>query len=738
MKSFLKTILLTLISLVLLSGIPARASVGTDSLKLSKDNWLYFGWEEDHPKAVSLMGGALYSRRPVLEKHDDHSWEHSKSPWHKDSEKPIFFMVSVDGSAPFYPDETSPSRRTDIEWTLPDGYLPFPTSKWNFGGVTVSVCHVGRRILDNTVDAVYTSVCIRNEDSKSSHTVSLYVCGQSVSERCFALKKCNISTASGDMVTEPVKLKSGKSVSFEFVSPANGTCSVDQLRAQGDFQSAFSSEKARIETKMAGLTMPVTLPDDRYVDLWKASMCHMWNATVKTPVDYEQRGSGGNVFGFYQYDRVFDHDVPDMVIEYILEGNWEVARQIMDGATYKYLGSGTLTKEQYLDAIPKFLITMAQYLITTGDKAYFDGERIKSIITCAHAVQNMREFTEETKAFGVYGLIYKGHTLDNNKKTYTIVDDFAALHGFASYVYLCSELNLPDEKSWAETQMKDLNDCLNAALRKSFMEGEINWYNACFSFDMDYNLVAGPGNWLGTTFMMPTFPWNAQLKGFDLKGEWFDALDASVEKWQEIIRFYGSPKGSLGAWWGAKFGAAYNAGMAMQLLASEKYRTMIPESIDWLLDQQTAPMIWGESFHKAKYEGDWTRPEVDLETWGLGFIRQAILQMCVSVKSDSDVIIGRGMPDSWIESGKPVKWERVHIAGGKTISLSIRKSGDSIGVIIDGDANDGNYIIDIPYCRGRIADVAVEGGSVISKDYEHGKVTVSGGAGNISIKLVTK
>ena len=40
----------------------------------------------------------------------------------------------------------------------------------------------------------------------------------------------------------------------------------------------------------------------------------------------EMRGSGGNDAGFYQYDRTFSHDVPNMVAQYIREGDFEIAK----------------------------------------------------------------------------------------------------------------------------------------------------------------------------------------------------------------------------------------------------------------------------------------------------------------------------------------------------------------------------------------------------------------------------
>lgn len=707
-----------------------------DSIKTDLQHWTYFGWEEDHPKAISLMGGALYARRPKLANGDNESWNYSKKAWHQDSDKPVFFMLSVDESLPYYPNEQSPLRKKNIKWELAEGYLPFPTSTWVYKDIEVKIMHIGRRLFNNNLNAVFTKVVMTNT-GKRTHKAALQISGKSVSERIGELKKSKLIYEKDLVKLKPVTLKPGKSVFYEFVLPANGEGRMEDIIELGNFNKHFEAEKKRIESIMNTLTMPQSLPDDRYIDLWKSSMLYMWNATVKTPVDYEQRGSGGNVYGYYQYDRTFDHDVPDMVIQYIIEGNWDIAKQIMNGATYERLSSGKLQKEDYLDAIPKYIITHAQYLQFTNDIEYFDCGKVEKLKRCALAIAEMREkqFSEEAKRKGVYGLIRKGHTLDNNHKTYLLVDNFAALHGYTAYKYICNKLDLKDEANWANEQMIDLNDCLNNAIRKSISESGLQWYNACFSFDMDYNLVSGPGNWLGTSFSMPTFPWNAQLKGFDLGGEWLTYLDRSVEKWMEVAKFYGCPDGSFGAWWNAKYGTVYNTGMVMSLLTSDKYRTLIPKSIDWLLDNQSGPLIWGESFHKPRFEGDWTRPEVDLETWGLGFIRQGMIQMCVSVKANSDVIIGRGIPNEWLNSQKKIAWRNVHISGGKKINLSIQKKDAMIEVTIDGDTNNGAFIVDFPICKDNIKDVDIVDGTLVSTDVEKGSVVVSGNTKVIKIML---
>jgi hypothetical protein len=673
-----------------------------DEERFDKIHWLYFGWEEDHPKAISLMGGAVYPRRPKLSKENPKSahWEFSKQPWHKSSSGIVLFLLSVDGSVPFYPDEKDPFRRKTIDWSIADNYLPFPISKWEKDHIEMQIMHFGRRILNDSVNVVYTQVKLTNND-KAAHKATIIVNGDDVNERVFPLGKFGVTKAGAHRMNISASLPAGKSVTYEFVLPANGHADIKDILKEGGFAKQYAATKAVIDRKIDQLTQPISLPYDELIYMWKSSMPNMWNATVKTPLDYEQRGSGGNVQGFYQYDRPFDHDVPDMVIQYIIEGYWDVARQIMNGATFERLSKGKLGREKYNDAIPKFMTTMAQYLQVTGDKSYFSEEVFDKVKSCAHAVRQMRQaqLSPELEEKRAYGLIEKGGTLDNGSE-YLIVDNFAALHGYTAYQYLCDRLGKTDELNWVKSEMEDLNNCLNKALDISMKEANTNWYNSCFSFDYDSVLVSGPGNWFGTTLMMPTFPWNAYLKGFELGGTWKDHFDDSVAKWLEEGAKIGCEDGSFGAWWGSKYGAIYNAGMGLPLLYSEKYRTLAAQSLEWLLDNQSAPYHWAESFNKPHPASDWTLSACDLETWGLGFIRQTMLQLCISIHVDGTIILGRGIPDHWLNSGRAIAWKNVYINNGKKIDFSIRKDGNKVYIQLTGDDADGNIIVDLPAMKG--------------------------------------
>lgn len=707
-----------------------------DENQLEKKHYMYFGWSEMHPKANSLMGGALYPRRPEMIKgeNDPQTWSNSQPAWHKNSMDVVMFLLSVDGGQPYYPDEFAENRKETIKWSLAEDYLPVPTSIWEKDHVEMKIQHFGRRLLHDKADVIYTRIELKNLDDKP-HQLKLLLNGNSVSERAFELSDFKVQKENEHIIFTENKIEAGKTIAYDFVFPANGVAGKEEILHEGGYNWNYQIMKREIDNEMADLTMPVSLPDERFINLWKSSMPYMWNATVKTPTDMQQRADGGNVAGFPQYDKTFNHDIPNMVIQYIMEGNWKLARQIMAGDSYSILSKGVPEGNKYNDAGPKFLTSMAQYLQFTGDTTYFTKELLLTLKKCAHAVNAMRDgqMDESLKGTGPYGILEKGGTLDNHNN-FLLVDNFAALHGFQAYYYMCDQLGILEEKVWAAKTAADLNKCLNDVLDISMKEMGVDWYYAYFPFDVNELSVKGPGNWLGTSLMMSSFPWNAYLKGFNLGGTWKDHFDQSVEKWMSKAKDLGLPDGSFGAWWASPAGSVYNAGMAMPLLYSDKYRTYPVKSIEWLLEEQSVPYNWGESFRMNK-EGDWSRPTIGLETWGLGFIRQAMLQLCVSVNVDGTIILGRGITDEWLNSGKAIAWENVRINNNKKIDCSIQKIGKEINIYINGDTTEGSVLVDIPMCVNNIKSAKSNIGEIVKKDYQHGKVWFSGNTKEISIIL---
>ena len=707
-----------------------------DENQLAKRHYIYFGWREMHPKANSLMGGALYPRRPRMIKGERGAqiWANTQPAWHKNSMDVVMFLLSVDGGKPYYPDEFADDRRKTINWSLAENYLPAPTSVWLKDNVEMKIQHFGRRLLNDKANVIYSRVEVRNLDDRSQK-VKFLLNGTNVSERAFETGGSHMQKENDHLLYAEKVFEGGESVTYDFVFPANGVASREEILNEGGYDWNYRVMKNEIDEKMSDLTMPVSLPDERFVNLWKSSMPYMWNATVLTPTDLQQRADGGNVAGFPQYDHTFNHDIPNMAIQYTMEGNWELARDIMTGDSFKTLSKGRPEGNKYNDAGPKFITAMAQYLQLSGDREFFTEELLSTITSCAHSVSGMRDsqMDESLKGVGAYGLIEKGGTLDN-QDNFLLVDNFAALHGFQAYHYICEQFGMQEEKEWAAKTAADLNQCLNDVLESSMKEMGADWYFAYFAFDINELSIKGPGNWLGTSLMMSSFPWNAWLKGFDHGGTWKDHFDLSVEKWKSKATDLGLPDGSFGAWWAFPAGSVYNAGMAMPLLYSDKYRTYPVKSIEWLLEVQSVPYNWGESFRMFK-EGDWTRPAIGLETWGLGFIRQTMLQLCASVHADGTIILGRGITDEWLNTGKAVAWKNVRINNNRKIDFSIQKTGKEIHVLIKGDKTEGSVLVDIPMCVDNIVSVHSNTGEIVRKDFKKGQVWFSGDTRDISIRL---
>lgn len=668
---------------------------GPDLYQIDKYHWLYFGWENDHPKSWSFMGGTVVPGR----------------------RQRVQFTVEVDGKT-YVPDEFAKNRREMIKWYLADEFMPSPVSEWNAGSIHVKIQHFVNRILDDKATAVFSRVMLTNS-KVSKKTVQLNI--NAGPNEAIPLTK-QPSQSDAHFMHFNLTIPTGKTVSLDFVTKANGEASPQELRNASGFDDNYKQMTTCYNKRINLLTRPVILPNQELVTFYKAAQIVMWGSVVKVENgDYEMRGSGGNPAGYYQYDRTFSHDVPNMVDQFIREGDFEIAKRIMASEYYQRLGREL--EQNYLDAIPKYIIPFALYLQLSGDKKYFTPEVMKNIKETAHRIHEHRDFKVE----GAYnGIMNISHTLDN-PLYYLVVDNFAALHGLAAYKYIAITLGNTEEAEWAEKEMINLNECFNRALDVSMKRREIDWYMSTFDDDSYFWKNGYDGNWIGTTLMMSTFPWDASLKGFNLGGTWKDAFDRSIDNALHLrdISPYKIPQRSWGAWWGNEYGACYNAGMGLQLLYSEKHRTEVINNLEFLMDNQTAPFQWGESFVRGKTENDWTHPATDYETWGLSFDKQALLEACISVSTDGTVIIGRGIPNHWLNEGSVVAWKDVLINDGKKIDFTIEAENNSVTLKIDGDKPDGKIIFNLPKFRENIAQVLADGKSTNSYNNSLGKIELA-------------
>jgi hypothetical protein len=675
--------------------------------------WLYIGWENDHPKSWTFMGGGVAPGLGDL----------------------IQYTVTVDG-ATYTPDEFALDRKSRIKWYLRDGYLPCPISQWMAGTFRVEIQHFANRVLADHLTAVYSRVRVTstglvpkvvrlNVSSRPDIEIPLSgeCTGQSNTDMYF-----DISVNPGDSVTRDF-------VAFAAGSPVEPAV----LKSAGGFDSNYETMAKYWNGRMAGLAEPISLPVAGMVEMYKSIQITTWENMVKNGEDYEIHAAPRNPFNNDNYDQPFSHDAPNYVDQYMREGDFEIAKRMLASKYFKASNSTTwrgreATDPIYEDTLGKYLIPYAEYLRCTGDLAYFTvsvREELKKAVRNIHA---LRSFNDKEH----YGLMKKSQDFENwaDDGDYLLCDNWSALHGLQAYQHICRRLGEMDEAEWAAKEMVDLNDSVNRALSQTSARRHIDYYEGGFDDvtlerygDSDYS-------WVPYSGALSTFPWGAYLKGFDLGGFWKEKFDDSIRHALEVRDRKGIPEGSWGTWWGqVTYGTAYNCSAGLQCLYSDTYRTEVVKNLEFQLENQCAPYNWSEAFEykgRDAWVGMYVPPVSygNLDSWGASFTKQALLQMCASVKIDGTVIIGRGIPDYWLEPGNVVEWANVNVNEGRRISFRIASGRSTIELRIWGDVRNGDVLFNLPAFKGNIA--AANAGTVNS---EEGIVTLSPTTDSVSVTL---
>ncbi len=506
----------------------------------------------------------------------------------------------------------------------------------------------------------------------------------------------------------------------------------EALKSAGSFDDNYARMAVHYKQRIEATTHPVTLPVPGLVNMFKSIQIIVWECMVKSGDDYEIRaGARTPTLSAYSYDRTFSHDVPNYVDEFMREGDYEIAKNILKSSYYKSLNA-TSWDVSYLDTIGKYMLPYAEYLQATGDLAYFTPAVREELRTAARNIHKCRVFDDPSH----YGLMKKGQDFENWEGDYLLCDNWGALHGLQAYKFLCDKWGDQAESSWAANEIKDLNDCLNKALDQTCARRKTEYYLGAFDDATLNTYIDSVYSWVPYSGALSTFPWGAYLKGFELGGTWKDRFDASLQYVLKERDKRGIPPGSWGAWWGqVTYGSTYNASAGVQCLFSEQYRTETIKNLEFLLNNQCAPFQWSEAFEnkgRDQWVGMYT-PQVsygNYESWGTNFSKQALLQACGSVKTDGTVIIGRGIPNHWLKPGQVTEWANVNVGDNRKVNFRISSERSEVKLQIWGDAPKGDVRFDLPAFKNNIA--LADAGVV---DNAMGVVTISPPTATVTVKL---
>lgn len=672
--------------------------------------WLHIGTMYDHPKSWTFMGGGV---APGLR-------------------SAILYMVEVDGVV-HGPDEFAPDRKLQIQWYLRDGYQPCPVSVWNAGPVEVTIQHFAVRTPADESTVIYSRVELANH-SEAAVDARLLV---NASPRIHLPLSGAPSASDTCSMSFTVGLAAAESHGFDFVSHATGSAiDPDGTAGYGSFEGNYARMAAGWNERIGGLAHPVRLPEPGIADMYKAIQILLWGCMVKVGGDYEIRAGAPNPGRLESYDRTFPHDVPNYVDQFIREGDYELGKQILGSAYYRVLNASDIAAWgglNYMDTIGKFMLPYAQYLQNTGDEAFFDAGLRAFLRRAARNIHDCRVFGDPEHE----GLMRKGEDFENwsDDGDFLLCDNWAALHGLQAYRYVVTRLGITEEQEWVEAEIDSLNDALNAALDRTRERRGINHYLGAFDDVAYLRYTRGSFySWVAYAGALSTFPWGAWLKGYDRGGTWQDKFDVSIahalgERDRRVV-----PEGSWGAWWGhVTYGSTYNASAGLQCLASDVHRTESLKNVRFLYENQCAPFQWSEAFEdkgRDQWAGMYLPQESygNYESWGTSFSKQAILQACASVHVDGTVVLGRGIPDSWLTPGAVTEWANVNVNDGRTIDFTISSTGSEVTLELRGDDAAGPVVLDLPVMAGNVAAASagvVEASGAVRLDATERVVTVT-------------
>ena len=717
----LTALILTASAGLVLPALPANAT-GTGAPSMSEAHWEYFGFGDDTDKSLSFIGGELSPGGGLPNTANEMGAV----------EAPIIqYYPTIDGVT-YYPNETAADLPAQVTWALADGYLPSPVSTWKAGPASVTIQHFANHIDHGAATAVFSRVTLTNTTA-TPITVTLNITAPtSLEAPLTGAPTSSSNTAMAYALTIPPK----SSRHEDFAALANGTATTTQLTAAGGYDANYRSMTAYWRARLSSVAMPTSLPDTGLVDLYKANLIEGWESLSPSGGALLPYGSGGNETGMYNYSRTFPHDLEDIVTQYVREGDYATAADVLTSPTYASYVVGAIPSD-YLDTIPKWIEPFAYYQQYAHNPSLFSPTIKSEIDTAAHRIDSLRV----TAPGDVHnGLMQASNTFDNGSD-YLMVDDLAAMFGLQAYADLArswatADASWTNEATWAHNEAASIDNALNAYLSAYTIPRLGGAFSGCLDACTKAPANAYNGNYFGTTLTMSSMPWDGMLAGNTLGGTWQNYLDSSVYAAFSLRSTTAPaiPAHSWGAWSNTAqgYGTIYNAGAGASLLGSSDpdLRTEAIADVEWLQANQSAPMQWGESFAAPGAPGSWSIPLADYESWGLTQISKALLESSISVAFDGTRVVGRGIPTSWITSGRPVSWTNVPVGPGKTAGFTItRLAGNRIHLTLTGNTSAATQF-QLPVFVGNIKQVST--GTVDEAD---GTVTLPAGATQTTVTI---
>jgi hypothetical protein len=596
-------------------------------------------------------------------------------------------------------------------WTNADGYLPALVTTFHRDGATISITNFG----DDVSIGGHAYVIIYSRVSVTNPTGAPITVDPQPSAGLVPLNKASDTVPAHATVNHDYAVPSDK-FGGSYPYPA-----ASALAAAGGYDQHFAHMQAYWKSQLAAVAQITALPDGSLIDAYKTGFIY---TQIIRAGDELKTGANG-------YDKEFSHDVIGILANLFTQGYTAGAHGLLDRAR-SVIG----TQTQYDDGVWTYPWIWAIYLLKTGDlsfvKANFttdgpSGSTEPSISATAHLIAADRT--------GPGGIMEETNDIDADG--YWTIDDYEALMGLWADHWLAQRVGDASEAKWAASQYSSLLAAVNKTLDATISANHLNYLPCSMTEPNTDNrcVNAEDANW-AAPFLFGRWAWDGYLFGAPLSGPGDSLIDATYQ--YGFARLAGQlPANTFGGYPTQYYSTAYNAGYGEWGLASSDYRDQGILSYEFMVTNgQSGPYSWWESQQFPNPGSPWTgtHPEAgngsSPHAWGIANANMVLLDSLAAQRSNGSLVVGRGVPDSWVRGGQVISLANFPTTDGKHAGLTIRTSGSTVTLTLSGDKPSGEVLFQLPAFVGNIAHASA--GRV---DNKTGTVTLAPTVRSVTVQL---
>ena len=296
------------------------------------------------------------------------------------------------------------------------------------------------------------------------------------------------------------------------------------------------------------------------------------------------------------------------------------------------------------------------------------------------------------------------HRTDDIDTTgYWTIDNYEALMGLAAYRYLAQRIGDSAEATWATAEYDSLLAATNQTLDATISRNHLH-YLPCSMLEPNIDnrcLNNEDANW-AAPFLFGRWAWDGYLFGADVTGPGADLIDATYT--YGFHRLLGTlPRDTFGGYPSDYYSTAYNAGYGSWGLASSHHRDQGILGYQFMIrDAQSGPWSWWESLSAPNPASPWVGNHPrrgqgsSPHAWGIANANKVLLDSLVAQRSDGALIVGRGVPDTWIRTGQTISVTNFPSTDGQRLGFTVSTHDAAVSLTLTGDHPPGPVLFQLP------------------------------------------